>query len=431
MIRIIEKEDIPSFVKNRGITFDGEAAAAVNKIIARVRRDGDKALAFYTKKFDKAIRKSIEVTREEIDEAVDSMDGYFLETLRVAKENITFFHKNQLTEGFRLEKEGGIVMGQKYTPVERAGIYVPGGTAAYPSTVLMNAVPAKIAGVERIIMVTPPGPDGKIKPEILAASRIAGVDRVFAVGGAQAVAALAYGTESIPKVDKIVGPGNIYVALAKRAVIGVAGIDMIAGPSEILIIADSKASPAHVAADLLSQAEHDRLASPVLVTDSRELALRVRSELETQLASLPRMATAREAVDCHGAIIIAENIDECVAISNEIAPEHLELCAEDYFGLLEKVRNAGSVFLGGFTPEPLGDYVAGPNHTLPTSGSARFSSPLSVDDFRKKTSYLLYTEGELNKIGGRVMNFAKREGLEAHARAIQMRMKGTPNEQVF
>ena len=421
MIKIIDKDDLFTFIRNRRINFDGEISKQVEEIVNRIKSEGDGALRFFTEKFDKAQRQSLEVSEAEIDEALSQVDGYFIETLKIAKENIEVFHKRQLSDGYKIEKENGIVLGLRYTPVERVGIYVPGGKAAYPSTVLMNAVPAKIAGVREIIMTTPPRPDGKIMPEILAAARIAGVDRIFAVGGAHAVAALAYGTSTIPKVYKIVGPGNIYVALAKKLISGVVGIDMIAGPSEILIIADKTAKPEYIAADLLSQAEHDEMASAVLVTDCPDLAYKVQSELKKQLENLPRKDIAEKAVENHSGIIIASNIDECVEISNRIAPEHLELCVGDCFGLLEKVKNAGSVFLGNFTPEPLGDYMAGPNHTLPTSGNAAFSSPLSVDDFRKKTSYLYYPKEELGKIADRTRDFARREGLDAHAKAIEIR----------
>jgi histidinol dehydrogenase len=422
MIKIIEKEKILSFLANRRMDFDGEKAKAVEEIISRVRLEGDTAVRYYTEKFDKSCRKMLEASREEIDSAINQVDGYFLETLKIAKENIETFHKKQLGGGFKTENDG-IVLGMRYTPVEKVGIYVPGGKAAYPSTVLMNAIPAKIAGVDEIIMVTPPRPDGSIKPEILAAAKIAGVDRVFAIGGAQAVAALAYGTESIPKVYKIVGPGNIYVALAKKLVSGVVGIDMIAGPSEILIIADDTANPSFVASDLLSQAEHDEMASAILITNSNSLAEKVQTEVEKQLNALPRKEIAQKAIKNNSGIIIASNLEECVEFSNQISPEHLELCTANPFELLDRVKNAGSIFLGNYTPEPLGDYIAGPNHTLPTSGNAAFSSPLSVDDFRKKSSFLYYSREKLEEISDRTMDFAKREGLDAHARAIEIRVK--------
>ena len=321
-----------------------------------------------------------------------------------------------------ITQENGVVMGQKITPIERVGLYVPGGTAAYPSTVLMDSIPAKIAGCSEIVMVTPPGKTGKIHPAILAAAKIAGVTRIFKVGGAQAVAALAYGTESIPKVDKIVGPGNAFVAEAKKQVFGVVSIDMIAGPSEILVIADGKSDPAHVAADLLSQAEHDRLASAVLVTDSMALAKAVRAELEKQIPLLPRAEIARASIDNNGKIIVASDLKQVIEVSNEIAPEHLELMVDNPFDYLDGIRNAGSIFMGRNCPEALGDYMAGPNHTLPTSGTARFSSPLGVDDFVKKSQFTYYTRSALEAIGGKVAAFARQEGLEAHARSVTSRI---------
>ncbi|MBQ3038225.1 MAG: histidinol dehydrogenase, partial [Clostridia bacterium] len=330
-------------------------------------------------------------------------------------------HREQLKKGFEIKKDGGVVLGQKYTPIEKAGIYVPGGTASYPSTVLMNAIPAKIAGVSKLVMVTPPDSDGKIKDEILAAAKLCGVDMIFKCGGAQAIAALAYGTETIPSVDKIVGPGNIFVAVAKRMVFGKVSIDMIAGPSEILIIADGSANPVFVAADLLSQAEHDKMASAVLVTDSKTLAQAVSDELEIQIPVLKRSEIARTSIDGNGKIIVVESIDKAVEISNMIAPEHLEVCVDNPFDLLDKIKNAGSIFLGKYTPEPLGDYFAGPNHTLPTSGSAKFSSPLSVDDFVKKSSYIYYTQNELTKVADKIADFANREGLQAHAQSVLTR----------
>jgi len=347
----------------------------------------------------------------------------FLEILKKAAENIRFFHAAQLREGFKLEKEDGVVLGQKLMPVEKAGLYVPGGTAAYPSTVLMDAIPAKIAGVKELVITTPCGPDGKLPSAIIAAAKIAGVDRIFKIGGAQAIAALAYGTESVPKVDKIVGPGNAFVAEAKRRVYGAVSIDMIAGPSEILVVADSKSNPKHLAADLLSQAEHDKLASAVLVCDSEALANAVAEEIEDQLMTLEREDIARASIDNNGKIIIATNLMEAIDVANEIAPEHLELVVDEPFELLEHVRNAGSVFLGRYCPEALGDYMAGPNHTLPTSGSARFSSPLSVDDFIKKTQYIYYTKEALDKLADDVAYFANTEGLTGHAASALVRGK--------
>ncbi|MBQ9106599.1 MAG: histidinol dehydrogenase [Clostridia bacterium] len=422
MIKIIEGELTPEKILSREITDYTEYEGTVREIIADVAANGDEAVLRYTRRFDCPELTQLQVSPDEIKAARDRVDPDFIKTLEEARSNIAFFHEKQVKEGFRLEKEDGIVLGQKYTPIARAGLYVPGGTAAYPSTVLMSAVPAKIAGVSKVVMTTPAGRDGKIKDEILAAADICGVDAVFRCGGAQAIAALAYGTETIPAVDKIVGPGNIFVALAKKQVFGKVAIDMIAGPSEILIIADSSADPVFLAADLLSQAEHDRLASAVMITDCRELALQVRSEVEKQLELLPRAEIARASIDSNSRIIITDSIEKAAEVSNEIAPEHLELCVKDPFGLLEKITNAGSIFLGSYSPEPLGDYFAGPNHTLPTGGSAKFSSPLSVDDFVKKSSYIYYTPEALRKKGERIADFAKREGLDAHAESILKRM---------
>ena len=393
----------------------------VSEIIANVRQNGDKALFEYCEKFDKAQLTTLQVTVEEIDEAVASVDPGFIEILEKAAANIRKFHTRQVRNSFIINDEDGIVMGQKIIPVDRAGLYVPGGTAAYPSTVLMDSIPAKIAGVKELVMVTPPNAEGKVNPVILAAAKVAGVDKIFKVGGAQAVAALAYGTESIPRVDKIVGPGNAFVAEAKRQVFGQVSIDMIAGPSEILIIADGKSNPRHLAADLLSQAEHDKLASAVLVTDSYELALAVQAELEVQIPLLERSEIARASIDNNGKIIVADNLKEVIEISNEIAPEHLELCLDNPFDYLDSIRHAGSIFMGRNCPEALGDYFAGPNHTLPTSGMARFSSPLSVDDFIKKTQYTYYTRDALARVAKDVATFATAEGLTAHAKSALIR----------
>ena len=341
----------------------------------------------------------------------------------MAAANIRAFHEHQVHKNFVMNDTPGIVLGQKYTPIEKAGVYVPGGTAAYPSTVLMDVIPAKVAGVKEIVMTTPAGPDGKVNPSILAAAVIAGIDKIFKTGGAQAVAALAYGTESIPAVDKIVGPGNIYVATAKRKVFGKVGIDMIAGPSEILVLADGSCNPAWVAADLLSQAEHDKLASPVLVTDSAELAKAVQAELEVQIPQLPRAAIARASVDTNGKIIVTDDMNKAIDAVNIIAPEHLEICVDDPFAVLNSVKNAGSIFLGKNVPEALGDYFAGPNHTLPTSGTARFSSPLGVDDFVKKSSFIYYTRDALGKVQSRIADFAEHEGLHAHAKSVTIRFE--------
>lgn len=395
----------------------------VADIIADVRQNGDAALYKYCEKFDKVSLSSIEVTPDEIEEAISLVEPEFLEILRESADNITQYHKNQVRDGFEISKEDGVILGQKIIPVKRAGLYVPGGTAAYPSTVLMDSIPAKLAGVKELCITTPPSRDGKVNPVILAAAKIAGVDRIFKVGGAQAIAALAYGTESIPKVDKIVGPGNAFVAEAKRQVYGLVSIDMIAGPSEILVIADGSCNAEFVAADLLSQAEHDKMASAVLVTDSSELAKAVSLEIERQVALLPREEIARTSIDNNGKIIIVDSIEQAVEISNEIAPEHLEICVDEPFRYLDIIENAGSVFLGKMCPEALGDYFSGTNHTLPTSGTAKFSSPLSVDDFVKKTAYSFYTPEALEKVADKVAFFAEKEGLSAHARSATVRFK--------
>ena len=393
----------------------------VADIINNVRTNKDKAVYEYCEKFDKAKLSSLLVTEQEIEEAVNSVEPKFLEILEKAATNIRKFHEKQVRNSFIINDENGIVIGQKIIPVDRAGLYVPGGTAAYPSTVLMDSIPAKIAGCKEVVMVTPPSSDGKINPVILAAAKIAGIDKIFKVGGAQAIAALAYGTESIPKVDKIVGPGNAFVAEAKKQVFGQVSIDMIAGPSEILIVADGKSNPRHIAADLLSQAEHDKMASAVLVTDSMDLAVEVQKELEVQIPQLSRCNIARESIDNNGKIIVADTLDAVIEISNEIAPEHLELCVDNPFDYLDSIRHAGSIFMGRNCPEALGDYFAGPNHTLPTSGTAKFSSPLSVDDFVKKTQYTYYTKEALKKVAKDVAFFAEKEGLTAHAKSATIR----------
>ena len=398
-----------------------DVSGVVSQILKEVQERGDKALIEYTAKLDGALIDTIEVPRKEIEEAAASMDGEFMRVLEKAAENIRKYHKRQVRNSFVMTEENGVVLGQKIVPVAVAGIYVPGGTAAYPSTVLMDTIPAKIAGCKSVVMVSPPGKDGKINPAVLAAACVAGVDRVFRVGGAQAIAALAYGTETVPKADKIVGPGNIYVAEAKKEVSGIVSIDMIAGPSEILIIADGKSDERTVAADMLSQAEHDRKASAVLITDSQELAEKVSSELEEQLPLLPRYDIARASIDTNGKIIIVDSISSAIEVSDRIAPEHLEVCVDNPFDYLDKIHNAGSVFLGRNCPEALGDYLAGPNHTLPTSGTARFSSPLSVDDFVKKYQFTYYTASALSIVASDVALFARREGLEAHARSALVR----------
>ncbi len=396
----------------------------VSEIIATVAAQGDRALFDYAAQFDKVNLTALEVTQAELDEAFAAVEPEFLEILREAAANIWAYHEKQVRNSFILNEKDGVVIGQKVTAIEKVGLYVPGGTAAYPSTVLMDSIPAKIAGCAQIVMVTPPGKDGKVNPVILAAAKIAGVDRIFKVGGAQAVAALAYGTESIPKVDKIVGPGNAYVAEAKKQVFGRVSIDMIAGPSEILVVADSTANPRYVAADLLSQAEHDKMASAVLVTDSRAFAEKVSEELELQIPQLPRAEIARASIDNNGKIIVAENnLMLAIDIANQIAPEHLELCVDNPFDYLDKVKHAGSIFMGKYCPEALGDYFAGPNHTLPTSGTARFSSPLSVDDFVKKTQFTYYTQSALEAVADKIAFFAHKEGLDAHAKSATIRFE--------
>ena len=398
-----------------------DVAAVVADILQNVRMRGDAALYEYCKKFDGASLSSLAVSESEIEEAFTAVEPQFIEILQKAAANIRKFHEKQVRNSFIINDENGIVIGQKVIPVDRAGLYVPGGTAAYPSTVLMDAIPAKIAGVREVVMVTPPGKDGKVNPVILAAAKIAGIDRIFKLGGAQAVAALAFGTESVPKVDKIVGPGNAFVAEAKKQVYGTVSIDMIAGPSEILIVADGKTNPAHAAADLLSQAEHDKLASAVLVTDSAALALAVQAELEKQIPQLLRAEIARTSIDNCGKIIVADTLDAAIKIANEIAPEHLELLVDNPFDYLDAIRHAGSIFMGRNCPEALGDYFAGPNHTLPTSGTAKFSSPLSVDDFVKKTQYTYYTREALARVAKDVAFFATKEGLTAHAKSAVIR----------
>ena len=421
MIKIMKYGQVPNSEIFARVAPSVNVEAIVADIIADVRANGDRAVLDYNLKFDKAQLETLLVSQEEIDEAFASVEPEFLTILEQAAENIRNFHSKQVRNSFVIADKLGIVLGQKVTPIERVGVYVPGGTAAYPSTVLMDTIPAKIAGCPMIVMVTPPGKDGKINPVILAAAKIAGVDLIFKVGGAQAVAALAYGTESIPKVDKIVGPGNAFVAEAKKQVFGLVSIDMIAGPSEILVIADGNSDPAHVAADLLSQAEHDKLASAVLVTDSADLAEKVSAELEKQIPLLPRAEIARASIDNNGKIIVAENLMQGIEISNEIAPEHLELMVDDPFAYLDAVKHAGSIFMGRNCPEALGDYFAGPNHTLPTSGTARFSSPLSVDDFVKKSQFTYYTADALQAVADSINYFANKEGLQAHGKSAMIR----------
>jgi len=401
----------------------GNVSDVVKEIVENVKKNGDSALYYYLEKFDKVKLNQLEVTPEEIEEAFQQVEERFVDILKRAAENIRRFHAMQVRDDFKIDDGNGIVLGQKFMPIEKVGLYVPGGTAAYPSTVLMDAIPAKIAGCKEIVMITPPNREGKVNPVILAAAKIAGVDRIFKVGGAQGIAALAYGTESIPKVYKIVGPGNAFVAEAKRQVYGIVSIDMIAGPSEILVVADGTCEAKNVSADLLSQAEHDKNATAVLITDSEKLAKEVQEELEKQIARLERSEIARASIDHNGKIIVADNLEVGIEIANEIAPEHLELCVEHPFDYVDKVKNAGSVFLGKNCPEALGDYFAGTNHTLPTSGTAKFSSPLSVDDFIKKSQYIYYDEMNLGKISEDVAYFANQEGLGAHAKSMTIRFE--------
>ena len=423
MIRILKYGDVANeeiFARAQNTT---DVSAIVREIITDVRANGDAALYKYCKKFDGADLKQLVVTKEELDEAIGKVDPHFMEVLEKAAANIRKFHSRQVRNSFILNDTPGVVIGQKVIPVDRAGLYVPGGTAAYPSTVLMDAIPAKIAGVKQVVMVTPPNKESKVNPVILAAAHVAGIDCIFKVGGAQAIAALAYGTESVPKVDKIVGPGNAFVAEAKKQVFGAVSIDMIAGPSEILVVSDGNSNPRHVAADLLSQAEHDKLASAVLVTDSMELAKQVQQELETQIPLLQRAEIARASIDNNGKIIVADDLMCAIEIANEIAPEHLELCVDQPFDYLDAIRHAGSIFMGRNCPEALGDYFAGPNHVLPTNGTAKFFSPLSVDDFIKKSSIINYSYDALKAVAEKIELFAEEEGLEAHANSIRVRFE--------
>lgn len=430
MIRIEELGTLrPEDLLRRETGAEENVEAQVDAILADVRANGDAALRKYAAQFDGAALDNLEVTQAELDEALAATDPAFLETLRLAAENIRAFHERQVHRDFVLDRKNGVVMGQRYTPIEKVGLCVPGNTAAYPSSVLMDAIPAQIAGVSELVMMTPPDRDGRIAPAVLAAARLAGVTKIFKLGGAQAVAALAYGTESVPAVDKIVGPGGIFVSTAKRRVFGRVGIDLIAGPSEIVVLADANSNPGWVAADLLSQAEHDVRASAVLVTDSMDLARAVQAEVETQLQALPRQSIARAAIEENSKIIVTHSLANAVEAVNRIAPEHLELCVDAPFALLHSVRNAGSIFLGRSAPEALGDYFAGPNHTLPTGGAARFSSPLSVDDFVKKSSFLYYTRDALAQDAARIADFAEREGLHAHARSVTIRCE-TKDEEV-
>lgn len=412
-------------IKNREEAVQDEVNVVVKAILDDVKANGDEALVKYTNKFDSAAvaKENLKVTRAEIEAAYGKVEKEFLEALKEAAVNIEFFHEKQKQNTWMVTKGQGIILGQSVRALETVGIYVPGGTAAYPSSVLMNAIPAKVAGVENIVMVTPPMKNGEINPNILVAADIAGVDTIFKAGGAQSVGALAFGTESVPKVDKIVGPGNIYVAIAKKLVYGSVDIDMIAGPSEILVIADEFADPSFIAADLMSQAEHDRLASSILITYDKELAEKVVGEIEKQVDGLDRKDIIKDSLENFGAILITDSIKEAIALSNRIAPEHLELSVRDPFMYLGDIKNAGSIFLGDYAPEPLGDYMAGPNHVLPTSGTAKFFSALSVDNFIKKSSFLHYSEEALLAIGKKIVKLAETEGLDAHANSIKVRMR--------
>lgn len=412
-------------LKNRGESVQRDIILAVDKILDDVKENGDSAVIKYTNKFDSEVinAQNMKVTVDEIKKAYETVDKNFISAIKKAKENIEFYHEKQKQRSWMITKEDGIMLGQQVRPLDVVGIYVPGGTAAYPSSVIMNTIPAKVAGVKKVVMVTPPSKDGSINPNILVAADIAGVDEIYKVGGAQGVGALAYGTKTIPKVDKIVGPGNIYVAMAKRSVYGFVDIDMIAGPSEILIIADETGDAKLIAADLMSQAEHDVLASSTLVTTSEELALKVKEELKVQVEGLWRKDIIKTSLKNYGMIFIVKDIKDAVDVANTIAPEHLEVMVEEPFLILGEIKNAGSIFLGKFAPEPLGDYMAGPNHVLPTNGSARFFSPLSVDDYIKKSSFIYYSEAGLSKVKDDIITIAETEGLTAHANSIKVRFQ--------
>jgi len=423
-IRIIRCQGPDQLPKLREAGEQGRVDKVVEKVLEAVKNNGDAALFHYEEKFDGVRLESLAVSEQEIGEAVVRTDPAFLDILREAKDNIAAFHEKQKRQGYLMDERPGVVMGQRVIPLDRVGVYVPGGTAYYPSTVLMDIVPARIAGVGEIVMATPPGRDGKVPDDILAAAHVAGVDKIFKIGGSQAIAALCYGTGTVPRVDKIVGPGNIYVATAKRMVYGLVDIDMIAGPSDILVIADDSANPAFVAADMLSQAEHDKLSAAVLVTTSEAMAQAVAKRIREQLEKLSRREIAAQAIERNSAIIVTDTLENAVAISNRIAPEHLEVCTGEPLALLPLIRHAGSVFLGHYAPEALGDYFAGPNHTLPTEGTARFSSPLSVDDFCKRSSFIYYQKEALARISDKITAFAMREGLDAHAKSVTIRMEG-------
>lgn len=419
------KKNILNDLLKRSPNNYGEYEGTVNEIIRNVREKGDEAVFGYTKQFDKCeiTPENLIVTKEEIEEAYRKTDAALLETMKKSAANIRSFHEKQLRQSFFTTKPDGSILGQRITPLGRAGVYVPGGKAAYPSSVLMNVIPAKVAGVSEVVMTTPPGKDGAVSPVTLVAADIAGIDRIYKVGGAQAVAALAFGTESIPKVDKITGPGNIFVALAKKAVFGYVSIDSVAGPSEILVLADDSANPRYVAADLLSQAEHDELASAILITDSMELAKKVSDEADSFIKVLSRREIIEKSLEHYGYILVAENMEEAVEAANDIASEHMEILTKDPFGTMTKVKNAGAIFLGEYSSEPLGDYFAGPNHILPTNGTAKFFSPLGVDDFIKKSSVISYSKEALLRDHEDIERFAKSEGLTAHANSVSVRFE--------
>ena len=428
MLKLINLENkdwdiLLSELKDREEEVKEEVLKSVSNILEDVKKNGDKALQSYTEKFDRVLLDDFEVSIEELDECFIKVEKNFIDNLEEAKKNIEYYHNAQKSRGFILNKDNGIFLGQRVIPLDSVGVYVPGGTAAYPSSVLMIVIPAKVAGVKEIIMITPPNKEGKLNPYIGVAAKVAGVSKIYKVGGAQGIAALANGTESIPKVDKIVGPGNIFVATAKRLVFGKVDIDMIAGPSEILVVADENANPKYIAADLMSQAEHDRLASSILVTTSKQLYEEIEKELEAQIKDLDRKEIIEEALKNYGKAIICNSIDECIEVSNRFAPEHLELMAENPMELLGKIRHAGSVFLGNNTPEPVGDYFGGTNHVLPTNGTARFYSALSVDSFIKKSSFLYYSEEAIKRDGEKIINIANKEGLTAHANSVKVRVK--------
>ena len=417
------KEKLINELKERVEDADSSVIESVRNILSKVKSDGDEALFELTKTFDKVELTNLQISSDEIERCFDKVEDEFIEALKEAKINIENYHMKQKKTGYIMTEENGIYLGQRVLPLEKVGVYVPGGTAAYPSSVLMNVIPAKVAGVEEIIMVTPPDKDGGINPYIGVAAKIAGINKIYKVGGAQAVAALAYGTESIPRVDKIVGPGNIFVATAKKLVFGQVDIDMIAGPSEILVIADEKSNPVHVAADLMSQAEHDKLASSILITTSKKLYEEVEAELDKEAKTLEREEIIRTSLKDFGKAIICKTLEECIEISNCIAPEHLELMVDEPMSYLGLVKHAGSVFLGRYCPEPIGDYFGGTNHVLPTSGTARFFSPLSVDSFVKKSSFIYYSKEAILENGNKIITLANKEGLTAHANSVKVRLK--------